>query len=78
MGGALVEVALEGVLHASTRPGPEAGMGGPSGLPPSCRSRSFNEARPGGRDGRTSGWPTASTTPSFNEARPGGRDGRLG
>ena len=39
--------------EASTRPGPEAGMGGASRRrlsPMSCR---FNEARPGGRDGRS-------------------------
>ena len=41
------------LLQASTRPGPEAGMGGERGSRPRRRDGSFNEARPGGRDGRS-------------------------
>ena len=86
---------------ASTRPGPEAGMGGegPDHLPPprdllqrgparrpgwADMGRSyprtcltcFNEARPGGRDGRRWRRTGCCSTRRFNEARPGGRDGR--
>ena len=38
--------------QASTRPGPEAGMGGGPPASPRPPSSGFNEARPGGRDGR--------------------------